>query len=1730
MEPFPLFAIQVAIYAVFPLALATLRAPLRTVALYVYLGILLALGGFLGSVYSLPITPTANISGGNLAYGAFLYTAVLLLIIQRNVSILRDVIWLVVLVNLFKLLIFDSVVFILESQQALNPYTTSPDVFTSSAYILLLGGGLIVLELLLLILLFERAKRHISNPAFLTVVYPLSFVAVLMLDGVLFPALALGYDPRLVGIVLGNVQGKLWLALAYSIPLLLFLVAFRARLQDYAGTPLSLRDLRFVPEENLLQEIAERRQQLAESEQRFRQVWEITSDAMALSDPEGIVLAANPAYFDLYGYTAEQVIGHSFALIFPAEEQESAVAQYKTIFASKSIPPPFESVIQRADGTERVVDSRSTFLTSAGRRTAMLSTIRDITARKRDEEALQEYEEFLSNLLENAPVSIYTTSVDGQLRLANRQWEKDTGKSRADAIGSSLDEIFPAEQAQAFLADNRAVIETGIPQTFEESVGPQQLLTVKFPLHDRLGKLTSVGGISLDISVRKQAEAALRASEERFRAWIENASDLITVIGEDGTIQYASPSYEAMLGYKPAELIGTSAFDLLHPDDFVQVESIFRSSIQEAESSATAEFRYRHKDGSWRMFEAIGNSYTDERGQMVGLINSRDITERKRAEEALEEQRNLLRTVIDNLPDAIYVKDRETRKILANRADLEYIGRPEAEVLGATVWDIYSPENAAVLDANDQSVLQGGQSLINQEERLVTPTGEERWMLTSKIPLRDSHGNITGMVGIGRDITQRKQMEDDLRDSRAQVAGIISSAMDAIISVDSSQRIILFNPAAEAMFGRAQADAIGQPLEDFLPQRFRASHARHIQHFSQTGVSSRAMGHLGTIYGLRSNGEEFPIEASISQTRTEKQELYTVILRDVTQRKQAEDTLRQRLTELEALHTVSAALRTAEKREQVLPILLNETLAALGLVSGTIWFYHTRQEELSADYSCGGATEISQTPVKAGEGIVGHVFASGQVYRSHEIRTDPLARPHIRAEVPPDWGGVYLPIRAGSLVTGVFFVAVPSARPLTQEQMRLLESLVEMSGAALYRLRLHEATVRRLAQMQALHAIDSAITSTRDLMQVLDLVLEQTIAQLEVDAACILLFDQTAQLFSYAAGRGFSTPDVQEGTIRLGRGFAGSALQEGRALFVDDAALLSNSPRLAKLWADEGFVAYHGIPLIARDRIIGHLEVFRRSPHRSDDEWRAFLDTLAGQAAIAVENATLFAETQRLLEEALAQAQLTQEIIDSAPEGMLVLDSQHRLVLANPAARSYLPILSEMSVGETLAKLGGQPLSTFLRSFANDQPWSEVTWGQPPRVYEVASQPLSAGQQAGGWVLVLRDVTVERERQRYQEMRERLATVGQLAAGIAHDFNNIMGSITLYTQLLRTGPNLSAKHEQYLAIIHGQSRHAADLIRQILDFSRSAPMEKTALDIAPLVKELIRLLERTLPENLYMELGYDRNQYVIYGDPTRLQQLLMNLAVNARDAMPLGGTLSFQLVALALTPGQTPPLPDMAPGKWLRLDVRDTGTGIDPEHLPHIFEPFFTTKEQGQGTGLGLAQVYGIVKQHDGSIGVESQPGQGTTFTVYLPLHSEPPSPIDSSATNEAALPGDGTTILLVEDNLALRMAVSDSLEGLGYRIYTAADGIEALEILDQQANTISLMLSDLVMPRMGGVELAQAARRRHPTLKIVMMTGHPLRESEVELRLAGIEGWVRKPFSIGELADQVRAVLGARP
>lgn len=373
---------------------------------------------------------------------------------------------------------------------------------------------------------------------------------------------------------------------------------------------------------------------------------------------------------------------------------------------------------------------------------------------------------------------------------------------------------------------------------------------------------------------------------------------------------------------------------------------------------------------------------------------------------------------------------------------------------------------------------------------------------------------------------------------------------------------------------------------------------------------------------------------------------------------------------------------------------------------------------------------------------------------------------------------------------------------------------------------------------------------------------------------------------------------------------------------------------------------------------------------------------------------------------------------------------------------------------------------------------------------------------------------------------EKLRAVGQLAAGVAHDFNNLLNAIIGFSELALREMTVEGKAQRYLGLVAKLSWQAAGLIGQLLSFARVAPLDRKPLDLNRLLEEIGKMLQRTLPETITIQVEPRHETLIVNADVAQAQQIIFNLATNARDAMPRGGALTFRLTPVTFTEASLDSYPERRPGAFACLTVADTGTGIPAAIRDRIFEPFFTTKEPGHGTGLGLASVHGIIHQHEGWLEVETAEGQGSAFHVFFPIRLIPAEAAASSTAE--AVPRGSETLLLVDDNPLVLEPGEILLRDLGYTVLTALDGLEALVAFRAHPG-IALVLTDAVMPRMGAADLIPALRTLNPDIKVLVATGYAPDEIRQTLDHLEVNGYIRKPFSQSDLAVVVRAAIDSK-
>jgi two-component system cell cycle sensor histidine kinase/response regulator CckA len=367
-------------------------------------------------------------------------------------------------------------------------------------------------------------------------------------------------------------------------------------------------------------------------------------------------------------------------------------------------------------------------------------------------------------------------------------------------------------------------------------------------------------------------------------------------------------------------------------------------------------------------------------------------------------------------------------------------------------------------------------------------------------------------------------------------------------------------------------------------------------------------------------------------------------------------------------------------------------------------------------------------------------------------------------------------------------------------------------------------------------------------------------------------------------------------------------------------------------------------------------------------------------------------------------------------------------------------------------------------------------------------------------------------------------SIGQLAGGVAHDFNNLLTIINGYSDMLvERLPRTDPDHDVAAQILKAGER-AAGLTRQLLMFSRQQILEPQVLDLNTIVGHTKTMLHRLIGEDLHLTMTLASGELCIRADPGQIEQALLNLCVNARDAMPTGGRLAIQTARVTINEAAARAMTDVAPGEYAALSVSDTGQGMDEKTKARIFEPFFTTKGPGKGTGLGLAVVFGVVRQSSGHIHVESSAGAGATFTLYFPLVEEAvtrPAP-----ASKATMPRGTETVLVVEDDAAVRAMTRNILQRCGYTVLDAGDGREAMQLLEGHDGHIDLLVSDVVMPNLGGRQLAETVIKSRPGIKVLFLSGHT-DDAVVRHGIQGAEfAFLQKPFTPSALAMKVRETL----
>jgi len=537
----------------------------------------------------------------------------------------------------------------------------------------------------------------------------------------------------------------------------------------------------------------------------------------------------------------------------------------------------------------------------------------------------------------------------------------------------------------------------------------------------------------------------------------------------------------------------------------------------------------------------------------------------------------------------------------------------------------------------------------------------------------------------------------------------------------------------------------------------------------------------------------------------------------------------------------------------------------------------------------------------------------------------------------------------------------------------------------------------------------------------------------------------------------------------------------------------------------------------------------------------------ANQVSTAIENATLFRQIEtEICERKRGEATVRENeafirsILESVGEGLIVMDREQRILVAN---RAYCKLVSAAPadvIGRHCYECSHQTTRpcyelgeecAVQRTFATGESGSVIhVHADPqgnPAFIEVRSFPLKDATGAvTAAIEILNDVTEKRKLESQLHQAQKMEAIGTLAGGVAHDFNNILSAIVGYSSLLQMKMGPGDPLHGYVKQVLDAAEKAGALTKSLLAFSRKQVVKMSPVDVNEVVNDFQKILARLIGEDIAIKVLCSPVPLVVDADKGQLEQVLMNLATNARDAMPQGGALQFATDSIDITGENMAAHNIDVPGTYARITVSDTGKGMDPSLLEHIFEPFFTTKDLHQGTGLGLSIVYGIIMKHGGHIKVFSEPGQGTTFKIYLPLSQAEKQ--EGTREESAPRPSGHETILLVEDEAQVRTVTRALLQEYGYTVLEAADGEDAVRVFQEHKDRIQLVISDLIMPKKNGREAYEEMNRIRPGVKAIFTSGYTADIiTQKGLLEAGVD-FISKPMNLAELLKKIRDVLAS--
>jgi two-component system cell cycle sensor histidine kinase/response regulator CckA len=933
------------------------------------------------------------------------------------------------------------------------------------------------------------------------------------------------------------------------------------------------------------------------------------------------------------------------------------------------------------------------------------------------------------------------------------------------------------------------------------------------------------------------------------------------------------------------------------------------------------------------------------------------------------------------------------------------------------------------------------------------------------------------LLEIAQDITARRNAESAAAEHNAYLQALLQNLPLAIMVLDQDRRIQMCNPAFEKLFGYRLSEIKNVRPESFLTPPNRVTEVADVIKRVIAGEVVRAQTMRKRRDGLVVDVQALVVPLILNGRRIGSVAIYE----DIGERCRAEQAQRQAEERFRSLfeNAVEGIFQTTPEGK-----------------------YLSANPALARMYGYSSPAELVETIQDI----------------EHSLYADPLRRKEFRQRIEDR---DFVEAFESEIVRkdGAKVWISESARAVRDANGRV----VSYEGTVENVTDRKRSEIERQVTTEIVHAI-SVTDNLSDLLTAMHGALQKV---MDARNCFVALYEPSTGVFNFPffADQVESVPPPQ----MVWRSCAAYVYRAGHAMLIPPERFYELVAQEEVERRESPAASWLGVPLRATRGAIGVLVVqnYERDGVYTQRDLE-FLSTIADQIAFAIERK----RAEGRIRESEARLRV---LIEQLPAVLWTVDKDLRFTSMLGAGLARLGLRPNQLAGLTLQEYFETPDPTFVpfaahrRAVAGEPVTFAVEWKNGS--YACHVEPLRGGEgEVLGAICMALDITDRKELEERFRQAQKMEAVGRLAGGIAHDFNNLLMVIQGYADLLteRLAPDdpLRRNAEQ----IQMASQRATGLTQQLLAFSRKQILAPKILNVQSVVGDMEKILHRLIGEDIQLDTSSEKNLGLVKADRSQLEQVILNLAVNARDAMPSGGRLTIETANVELDSSFARVPQVLAPGKYVMLAVGDNGVGMDADTQAHIFEPFFTTKEKGKGTGLGLATVYGIVKQSGGYIWVYSEPGRGATFKVYLPRIEEENASTGSDHVRARSLPRGSEMVLLVEDEKGVRELTREYLEMCGYSVIEAKDGPSALDLASLHTGPIDLLMTDVVMPGISGRELAERIVRLRPDIKILYMSGYTDRAIVHHGILQNDAVLLQKPFTLATLASKIREILEAQP